>query len=127
MFCYIESPRVDVYTRLPILVQPEFIRKALSAGKHVLSEKPIAKDLATAQELVQWYHSNVDTKKVFWGVAENFRFYNSFTFAAEQVRKLGRVQNFRVNSHFTMKPESRYYRMYLPSIRMSGSSSVQDF
>lgn len=92
------------------MVQPEFIRKALSAGKHVISEKPIAKDVATAQELVQWYHSNIDTKKVLWGVAENFRFYNSFTFAAEQIRKLGRIQNFRVNSHFAIKPDSKYYR-----------------
>ena len=96
--------------RLPILVQPEFIRKALAAGKHVISEKPIAKDIETAQELLHWYHANVDTKKVTWGVAENFRFYNSFLFAAEQVKKLGRVQNFRVNSHVTVKPDSRYYR-----------------
>ena len=41
--------------RLPILVQPDFIKKALSAGKHVLAEKPIAKDVATATELLDWY------------------------------------------------------------------------
>ncbi|KAK2753177.1 hypothetical protein FQN54_008003 [Arachnomyces sp. PD_36] len=101
---------VAVVIALPILVQPEFIRKALSAGKHVISEKPIAKDIATAQELLQWYHSNVDTKKVLWAVAENFRFYNSFTFAAEQVKKLGRIQNFRVNLHVSVKPDSKYYQ-----------------
>jgi len=32
---------------LPIIAQPDYIKKALLAGKHVLSEKPVAKDLET--------------------------------------------------------------------------------
>ncbi|KAL1969734.1 hypothetical protein VTN77DRAFT_8287 [Rasamsonia byssochlamydoides] len=94
---------------LPIPIQPDFIRKALSAGKHVLSEKPIAKDLATAQDLVQWYHSNIDSKRIFWGVAENFRYFTQFLYAAQQVQKLGRVKNFRVNSHTMTKTDFKYY------------------
>lgn len=94
---------------LPILVQPEFIRKALSAGKHVLSEKPIAKDLATAQELVQWYRTNIDIGKVFWGVAENYRYYKQYLYAAEQIQMLGRVKNFRVYLHTMVKTDFRYY------------------
>lgn len=81
----------------------------------MLSEKPIAKDLATAQELVEWYHSNVDSKRIFWGVAENFRYFTQFLYAAQQVQKLGRVKNFRVNSHSMTKTDFKYYRK--PSIR----------
>lgn len=98
--------------RLPILVQPEFIKKAFLAGKHVLSEKPIAKDVATAQELLQWYRTNIDTSKLFWAVGENFRYMTKFLFAAEQVRKLGNVKHFRVNVHSLMNEDNKYYREY---------------
>lgn len=98
-----------VIIALPILVQPDFIKKALAAGKHVLSEKPVAKDLATAQELIKWYHANIDTSKVFWGVAENFRYLKKFLFAADQVRQLGAVKAFRVNMHTLVKPDAKYY------------------
>ncbi|KAJ6099215.1 hypothetical protein N7467_000750 [Penicillium canescens] len=99
-----------VIIALPILVQPEFIRKALLAGKHVLSEKPIAKDIATAQELLQWYQTNIDTSKIFWSVGENFRYLTKFIFAAEQVRTLGKVLNFRVNVHNLVKADNKYYQ-----------------
>lgn len=94
---------------LPITVQPDFIRSALSAGKHVLSEKPIAKDLATAQDLVRWYQTKVDPSKTIWAVAENIRYFAKFAFATEQVQKLGRVRNFRVRVHNMVKTESKYY------------------
>lgn len=97
---------------LPILVQPEFIKKALTAGKHVLSEKPIAKDVATAQELLKWYKSSIDSSKIFWVVGENFRYLTKFIFAAEQVSKLGKVKNFRVNVHSLMNAENKYFGMY---------------
>jgi len=68
---------------LPILIQPEFIRKALKAGKHVLAEKPIAGDVKTAKELVDWYRGEIDTSKVNWSVAENFRFFDSLITGSE--------------------------------------------
>ncbi|KAJ5993304.1 hypothetical protein N7451_009028 [Penicillium sp. IBT 35674x] len=94
---------------LPILVQPDFIRQALLAGKHVISEKPIAKDVATARELLSWYQNNIDTSKVFWAVGENFRYMTKFLFAAEQVRQMGQVRNFRVNVHSLVKQDNKYY------------------
>jgi predicted dehydrogenase len=42
---------VDVATHPD--VRPELIRRALAAGKHVLSQKPFAPDLETARELVE--------------------------------------------------------------------------
>ncbi|KAJ5102123.1 hypothetical protein NUU61_004345 [Penicillium alfredii] len=94
---------------LPILVQPEFIRKALQAGKHVLSEKPIAKDVPTAQDLLQWYRANINPRKTFWAVGENYRYLTKLLFAAEQVRQMGPVRHFRVNVHSLIKGDNKYY------------------
>ncbi|GFG27032.1 60S ribosomal protein L32 [Aspergillus udagawae] len=99
-----------VVIALPILVQPDFIRKALTAGKHVLSEKPIGKDIATARDLLQWYHANFDTSKILWAVAENFRYMTKFLRTAEEVQKLGPVKNFRVNSHALVSTDSKYFK-----------------
>lgn len=94
---------------LPILAQPEFIKRALTAGKHVLSEKPIAKDVATARELLQWYQKSIDPNKTIWAVGENFRYMTKFLFAAEKVRELGRVRQFRVNVQSRVKEDNKYY------------------
>ncbi|KAL2829219.1 hypothetical protein BDW59DRAFT_178564 [Aspergillus cavernicola] len=96
---------------LPILVQPEYIKAALAAGKHVLSEKPIAKDISTAQELVAWYGDthNVDKSQTFWAVAENYRFIRKWLRTAEEVQKLGGVKSFRVLVRSKVSTESKYY------------------
>lgn len=94
---------------LPILAQPEFIKKALLAGKHVLSEKPIAKDVHTARALLQWYQASIDPTKVIWAVGENFRYMTKFLFAAGKVRELGQVRHFRVNVHSRVKQDNKYY------------------
>jgi len=98
-----------VIIALPIPNQPEYIRAALSAGKHVLSEKPIAENVKDATELIKWYHSNIDTKKVTWAVAENFRYLNSFDHAQQEVQKLGRVLGFRVRLYGNVEAGSKYY------------------
>ncbi|MCJ1321368.1 hypothetical protein MMC15_006712 [Xylographa vitiligo] len=98
-----------VIIALPILNQPEYIRAALSAGKHVLSEKPIAENVKDAADLIKWYQSNIDTKKVTWAVAENFRYLNSFDHAQQEVQKLGRVLGFRVRLYGNVQAGSKYY------------------
>lgn len=99
-------------------MQPDFIKRSLLAGKHVLSEKPIAKDIATARELLQWYQANIDPRKVFWAVGENFRYMTKFIFAAEQVQKLGQVRNFRVDVQNFVKPDNKYFCMSFLGINM---------
>ncbi|RAL14896.1 60S ribosomal eL32 domain-containing protein [Aspergillus homomorphus CBS 101889] len=99
-----------VIIALPILAQPDHIKQALSAGKHVLSEKPIAKDLATAQELLKWYNAKVDTTKTLWAVAENYRYLAKFIRTAEEVRKLGGVKNFRVCVRSLIKTDFKYLK-----------------
>ncbi|OJJ37559.1 hypothetical protein ASPWEDRAFT_39268 [Aspergillus wentii DTO 134E9] len=101
---------VAVIIALPILAQPGFIQKALAAGKQVLSEKPIAKDVATAQDLVAWYQANTDPCKTRWAVAENFRYLGKYIRCAEEVRKMGRVKSFRMNVQNMIKPDSKYHK-----------------
>lgn len=56
---------------LPISRQPEFVLKALSKGKHVLSEKPVAKDVQTARETIERYEKEYKPKGLIWRVAES--------------------------------------------------------
>ena len=97
-----------VIIALPIKNQPAYIRKALTAGKHVLSEKPIAENVQEAEELLKWYRSEIAPKKVTWSVAENFRYLNSFNHAAEQVKTMGKQLTFRCRMQ-TLLDGGKYY------------------
>lgn len=101
---------VDLPISLPITKQPEYVRLALSAGKHVLSEKPIAENVKDAQELIDWYYANIDSKKVTWSVAENFRYLDSFEDAREQVHRAGRLLGFRAK-RCSMVKGGKYFGM----------------
>jgi predicted dehydrogenase len=64
-------PEVDaVIVSLPIDLQPPVVRAALSVGKPVLSEKPIAPSTAVARELVKLARRHGTP----WLVAENYAF-----------------------------------------------------
>lgn len=68
----LSDPEVDaVAFVLPISAQPEYIIQALKAGKHVLSEKPVGKDLETAKELIKVYETDYKPKGLIWRVAES--------------------------------------------------------
>ncbi|KAM0323340.1 hypothetical protein ACHAQA_008933 [Verticillium albo-atrum] len=93
---------------LPIPAQPAAIRRALAAGKHVLSEKPIAADVATAQALVAW-HATLASPPV-WAVAENYRFVDALAFAAAEVKAIGgSVVTFRLEMFSLVADESKYF------------------
>lgn len=93
-----------VIIALPIRNQPEYIKKALAAGKHVLSEKPAAPDSAAAVELIKWYHGISAEKRVTWAVAEQFRYLDKYVWAGQEARKLGKVTGFVVKVFYMMKP-----------------------
>lgn len=56
---------------LPITSQPALVIRCLEAGKHVLSEKPIGKDVKTAKALVEEYEKRFQSKGLIWRVAES--------------------------------------------------------
>ncbi|KAI1085228.1 NAD(P)-binding protein [Whalleya microplaca] len=100
---------VGVILALPITDQPYYIEKALAAGKHVLAEKPIAKDVVTAVKLVEYYKKvSVETKATL-AIAENFRFNKGWAYGAEEIRKLGKVTGFVVRLNSMMETSNKYY------------------
>lgn len=96
---------------LPITKQPEYIEAALTAGKHVLSEKPVAGDIQRAQQLIQYYKNDKVKGNATWGVAENFRFLDSFAYARQEIEKLGRILGFQVKKFGSVKVDDKYYSM----------------
>ncbi|KAK3303720.1 oxidoreductase-like protein [Chaetomium strumarium] len=105
---------VDVV--LPILEQPGVVERAIRAGKHVLSEKPVAGDVDRAQALIRWYEgfgfgsgAEEGKKRPLWGVAENFRFMESLQYAAQRVREIGGdLVTFRLQQNAYIRPENKY-------------------
>jgi len=93
---------------LPILTQPEIIKKALSAGKHVLSEKPIAGDVATAEALIEWHKSQAGSS--IWAVAENFRFIPSANKASVKIKEIGGdLVTFHLKMYSSIKEDNKYF------------------
>lgn len=61
-----------VILSLPIPVQAGIIRECFRAGKNVISEKPVAKDLETAKELIELWEKEDKPRGVRWFIAEQF-------------------------------------------------------
>ena len=93
---------------LPAQIISEAIQKSLTAGKHVLSEKPIAAQSSAARELISLAASKPD---LVWMVAENFRYETVFQRAAELVRsgKIGRPLVAQWSLHVPVGPSMPYY------------------
>lgn len=94
---------------LPIMDQGAYIEQALAAGKHVLAEKPIAKDVASALRLVEYYQRVSAETNASLAIAENFRFHESWPYAAAEIKKLGKVTGFVVRLHSMMEKTSKWY------------------
>jgi hypothetical protein len=73
----------------------------------VLSEKPVAENLAEAKDTIAWYRAQ--KFEVSWCVAENWRFLESFRYASSQVVDLGRLLGFQVRSHMMHQTDFKYY------------------
>ena len=93
---------------LPIGVMEEVVTQALVAGKHVISEKPIAPTVRQGHLMIAEYRAN---ESCVWMVAENYRYKSNLLTAAQLVAdgEIGRplLATFSAFSAFT--PEFSYY------------------
>ncbi|KAK7999473.1 hypothetical protein PG990_012073 [Apiospora arundinis] len=96
-----------VVIALPIPVQAQFVSLALNAGKHVLSEKPIAQSVAEAKSLLREFEISrqIHAGQV-WQVAENWALLPAVVYAARQVKDLGRILGFRTRQSLMMAADS---------------------
>lgn len=98
---------VDIMLPIPLI--PGAIRKALDAGKHVISEKPASPTLAAGRDLLDRYARRSDR---VWMVAENWRYEPVMQQAADIVRsgEIGRPLVAQFNHYVPMMPDNKYYQ-----------------
>jgi predicted dehydrogenase len=92
---------------LPIDVMPSIVEKALQSGKHVISEKPIAPDVATGRRLIQAQGEQV------WMVAENWRYEDAFMqlkHLLSQEAVIGSLLLCHWPIAIPMTPDNKYYQ-----------------
>ncbi|OAA62880.1 nuclear migration protein [Niveomyces insectorum RCEF 264] len=101
---------------MPIALQPQAIRKVLAAGKHVISEKPVAETVASARSLLAEYRqacaaaTAAGTRPSVWAVAENYRYQASLHLAADKVREIGgSLVTFHLSSSKFVGPDINYF------------------
>ena len=97
---------------LPITMQPEIVLKALAAGKHVLSEKPVAPDVAQGLALIKTYRELYQPKGLIWRVAENYEAEPGYRKAGEIIRsgRIGDVIFFKTVVVNYIDKESKWYK-----------------
>ncbi|KAL1413381.1 hypothetical protein Q8F55_001143 [Vanrija albida] len=95
---------------LPITAQPGIIRRAWAAGKHVISEKPLGRDVAEARALIDEWEREYRPQGIVWRVAENYAHEPLLHYAAGLLAapEVGDVLYYRL--HFeTMLPDGASY------------------
>jgi predicted dehydrogenase len=114
----LSNPDIDaVNILLPIEQLASAVEQSLEAGKHVISEKPIAPDVKTGRKLLDLYATRPDQ---VWMVAENWRYEAAFMQAAEVMQRgdIGQPLVFHWALHIPFMPDGKYYQT---SWRRSGT------
>ena len=97
---------------LPITTQPDVILKSLAAGKHVLSEKPIEKNVQQSIALINQFESKYKPQGLIWKVAENYEAEPGYRAAAHAIRegKIGKVSFFKLQAVNYIDKTSKWYQ-----------------
>jgi len=97
-----------VIIAVPIHVLPEVTAAALQAGKHVLSEKPVATNTAQGRELLALHRAQ---PHLVWMVGEQWRYEDAFIQAAQLIQEgaIGRPQLAQWAVFNPFNPHSKYY------------------
>ncbi|KAL3928485.1 MAG: hypothetical protein SGBAC_012630, partial [Bacillariaceae sp.] len=86
----LESPHIDaVILSTPIDVQSDMVLQALQAGKHVLSEKPLAVSMDQAHALIEEYEAAFEDRLV-WNVAGDYRYASAVRFSHKAMEEIGK-------------------------------------
>src|SRR5262249_38525032 len=96
---------------LPIAVQPAAIAAALRAGKHVMSEKPAAPDVASGRQLLAMAEASAQEAGRIWMVAENFRYAELYQAGRRSLEEgeIGAPIELSWTSFSAMNQENKYY------------------
>jgi len=96
---------------MPIAQQPDVVTAALKAGKHVISEKPTAPDVASGRKLIETAHELTAKSGKVWTVAENWRYETAFRTAGEVIRRgdIGQPIQFNWATSSGVNAQTKYY------------------
>jgi predicted dehydrogenase len=95
---------------LPPQVQGAVVQAALRAGKHVLSEKPVAPTLAQAEQLLA-FHRSLPQPAPIWAVAENYRCMEGLLRLRDTIAAgtLGAVARLDMATDLALHPGAKYF------------------
>lgn len=96
---------------LPIHALPQAVQMGLAAGKHLISEKPIAPNLDIGAALLAEYEAEY-AERLIWMVGENWRYAPTIRRAAEIIKSgaLGDIALATWNVFAGITPDRPYYQ-----------------
>jgi len=97
-----------VFIVLPPRPALEITLRCLRAGKHVLGEKPVGTNVEEIEAAIR-EHVGLGQWRPIWGIAENYRFEETYEFVSKIVAGLGGVITLSLNASCALSDSSPYW------------------